>query len=83
MDEMTPLDLLAYEYSRESEAYDPHLDISVVAPSGQHVASCVGFVDRANNIAEIERICTHSDHRRRLCLCHRAHLLRPAPRPRL
>lgn len=59
------IDLLTYEYSRESNAYDPALDVSVVAPDGEHVASCVGFVDPANNISEIERVCTHMDHRRR------------------
>ena len=59
------IDLLTYEYSRESNAYDPALDVSIVAPDGQHVASCVGFVDPVNNIAEIERVCTHADHRQR------------------
>ena len=63
--EVREIDLLTYEYSRESNAYDPALDVSVVAPNGQHVASCVGFIDPANNIAEIERVCTHSDHRQR------------------
>jgi GNAT superfamily N-acetyltransferase len=61
--DVRPIDLLTYEYSRESNAYDPALDISVVAPDGQHVATCVGFLDPANNISEIERVCTHSDHR--------------------
>jgi GNAT superfamily N-acetyltransferase len=63
-DDVREIDLLTYEYSRESNAYDPALDLSVVAPDGQHVASCVGFIDAANNIAEIERVCTHSEHRR-------------------
>ena len=65
LDEVKEIDLLAYEYSRESAAYDPHLDLSVVAPDGQHVASCVGFLDHATNLAEIERICTHAAHRGR------------------
>ena len=64
-DDVREIDLLTYEYSRESNAYDPALDVSVVAPDGQHVASCVGFIDPANNISEIERVCTHMDHRRR------------------
>ena len=59
------IDLLTYEYSRESNAYDPALDISVIAPDGQHLASCVAFIDPANNISEIERVCTHMDHRQR------------------
>jgi GNAT superfamily N-acetyltransferase len=63
--DVRPIDLLTYEYSRESNAYDPALDISVVAPDGQHVATCVGFLDPVNNISEIERVCTHADHRQR------------------
>jgi GNAT superfamily N-acetyltransferase len=65
LDKVQEIDLLAYEYSRESDAYDPHFDLSVVAPDGRHAASCVGFVDPANNVAEIERICTHADYRQR------------------
>jgi GNAT superfamily N-acetyltransferase len=64
-DEVRELDLLTYEYSRESDAYDPWLDLSVTAPDGLHVAGCLGFVDPSNNIAEIERVCAHSDYRRR------------------
>jgi GNAT superfamily N-acetyltransferase len=64
-DEVREIDLLAYEYSRESNAYFADLDLSVIAPGGQHVASCVGFVDPENNISEIERVCTHADYRQR------------------
>lgn len=64
-DDVREIDLLTYEYSRESNAYDPALDISVVAPNGEHVASCLGFIDPVNKIAEIERVCTHADHRQR------------------
>lgn len=64
-DSVRDVDLWAYEYSRESHAYDPQLDISVVAPDGRHVASCVGFLDVRNSISEIERVCTHAEHRQR------------------
>lgn len=64
-DTVEEIDLWAYEYSRESPAYDPHLDVSVVAPDGWHVASCLGFVDPHNRIAEIERVCTHAEQRGR------------------
>ncbi len=65
VDGVTALDLEAYEYSRLSPAYDPWLDLSVVDPDGVHAASCLGFLDTANRISEIERVCTHSAYRRR------------------
>jgi len=37
----------------------------VVDPDGVHAASCLGFLDTANRISEIERVCTHSAYRRR------------------
>jgi GNAT superfamily N-acetyltransferase len=57
-------DLLRFEYSRESPAYDPSFDLSVVANDGTHVASCVGFNDPAYSVAEVEKICTHQGYRR-------------------
>jgi GNAT superfamily N-acetyltransferase len=62
---VTALDLDLFAYSRTAPTYDPTLDISVVAPDGEHVASCIGFPDHENAFAEIERVCTRSDHRRR------------------
>jgi ribosomal protein S18 acetylase RimI-like enzyme len=61
---VTDLNLRIYEYCRMAPIYDPTLDFSVVAPSGEHVAGCVAFVDDANSYAEIEKVCTHSAHRR-------------------
>jgi ribosomal protein S18 acetylase RimI-like enzyme len=63
--EVTDLDIWAYEYSRESPAYDAGYDLSVIDETGRHVAAAEGFVDYANSAAEVERICTHSDFRRR------------------
>ena len=62
---VTDLDLDRFAYSRTAPTYDPTLDISVVAPNGEHVASCLAFPDVENSYAEIERVCTHSAHRRR------------------
>jgi ribosomal protein S18 acetylase RimI-like enzyme len=62
--EVSELDLLMLEYSRESPAYDPALDFSVVAPDGTHAATCVGFVDHDNRAAEVEKVCTHRGYRR-------------------
>lgn len=63
-DEVTELDLLRFEYSRENPAYDPGLDFSVVTADGAHVASCVGFCDPAFGVAEVEKVCTHNQYRR-------------------
>lgn len=59
------VDLWAYAYSRECPCYFPQYDLSVINSEGKHVASCVGFVDFEHRIAEIERVCTHSDYRRK------------------
>ncbi len=62
--EVNELDLLKFEYSRESPAYDPRFDLSVITTEGIHVASCVGFNDPAYGVAEIEKVCTHQNYRR-------------------
>ncbi len=63
--EVSEFDLLKYEYNRESPCFNPRFDLSVVNRNGQHVASCVAFIDYKNNYAEIEKVCTHSEYRRR------------------
>jgi GNAT superfamily N-acetyltransferase len=63
-DRISEFDLLRFEYSRESPAYDPRFDLSVVTTAGIHVASCVGFNDPVCGMAEIEKICTHNQYRR-------------------
>ena len=62
--QVSEFDLLRFEYSRESPAYDPSFDFSVVTLEGMHVASCVGFHDPTCGVAEIEKICTHNQYRR-------------------
>lgn len=62
---VTDLHLRIFEYNRTSPIYNPALDFSVVAPDGEHVAGCIAFVDFENGYAEIEKVCTHSAHRRR------------------
>ena len=62
--EVSELDLLKFEYSRVSPAYDPALDFSVVTAEGIHAATCVGFADPANRAAEVEKVCTHRGYRR-------------------
>lgn len=63
-DVVTWLDLASHVYSQHSPAYDASLDLSVVDEQGKHLAGCVGFIDPRGAVAEIEKICTHSDYRR-------------------
>jgi N-acetylglutamate synthase-like GNAT family acetyltransferase len=63
-DQVSTLDLLKFEYNRESPAYNPAFDLSVIAADGAHVATCVGFADPAARMAEIEKVCTHARYRR-------------------
>ena len=64
-DWVSEVDLLAYEYSRECPIYDPYYDLSVVSAEGVHAASCLAFADIETRQAEVERICAHSQFRRR------------------
>ena len=64
-DAPSSFDLLRFEYSRENPCYYPNLDLSVVTEDGLQVASCVGFPDDGNRMAEIEKVCTHRQHRRK------------------
>lgn len=59
------LDYLKYEYNRESPAFLSKYDLSVVDKNGNHLSSCVAFVDYKNSCAEIEKVCTHNAYRKR------------------
>lgn len=62
---VTNIDLLAREYVHESPIYRPEFDLFVLNAQGEHVAGCEAFIDNANGVAEIERVCTRNDYRRR------------------
>lgn len=64
VDQVSNFELLRFAYSRENPAYEAAFDLSVVTPAGIHVASCVGFNDPAGSVAEVEKVCTHSQYRR-------------------
>jgi GNAT superfamily N-acetyltransferase len=49
-------------YLRTSPIYDARFDFVLVDRSGAHLSGCEAFIDRANNTAEIERVCTHAEH---------------------
>ncbi len=54
-----------YNYSQAGPIYHGETDLCVMAPDGQLVAGCEALIDAANVEADIERVCTHSDFRRR------------------
>lgn len=62
-DTLTDFDLQKYEYNRESPCFHPKFDLSIVDESGAHVSACVAFIDYKNSYAEIEKVCTHNNHR--------------------
>ncbi len=64
-DQVTELDLMKGEYSHLNPAYDPAFDLSVVTAEGMHVATCVGFNDPTCSVAEVEKVCSHNQYRRR------------------
>lgn len=63
-DVVTEFDLLRREYSLLNPDYDPELDFAVIDGSGKHVAACVGFVEPGCSMVEVEKVVTHSAHRR-------------------
>jgi len=56
---------LVYEKLREASSYSAELDISVYTPEGVAVATCTGWVDVNNKVAEIETVGTHRNYRQR------------------
>jgi len=54
-----------YSHSHEGPIYHPQTDLCVMAPDGQLVSGCEALIDAHNAQADIERVCTHSDFRRR------------------
>jgi GNAT superfamily N-acetyltransferase len=54
-----------YTYGHEGPIYHPQADLCVKAPDGQLVSGCEALIDAHNALADIERVCTHSDFRRR------------------
>lgn len=64
-EEASEFDILKYEYSRENPCYNPRFDLSVIDRTGRHLSSCAAFIDYKNNCAIIEKVCTHTDFRKR------------------
>lgn len=54
-----------YQRLRNALSYSADLDITVYSPENKAVATCTGWVDTMNNVAEIETVGTHSKYRRR------------------
>lgn len=54
-----------YNYGHQGPIYHAETDLCVVAPDGRFAAGCEALIDTHNAEADVERICTHSDFRRR------------------
>ncbi len=54
-----------YNHSHVGPMYHPQTDLCVMAPGGRFVAGCEALIDAHNREADIERVCTHSEFRRR------------------
>ncbi|EYE89169.1 hypothetical protein Q428_04115 [Fervidicella metallireducens AeB] len=58
------IDILVFDYVRESPIYNPEFDFYIMNQNGEHVCGCEAFIDYNNCTAEIERVCTHSQYRK-------------------
>jgi ribosomal protein S18 acetylase RimI-like enzyme len=54
-----------YNYGHRGPIYHAEADLCVAAPDGRFAAGCEALIDTDNAAADVERICTHSDFRRR------------------
>lgn len=64
-EEILQQELLFYHHIHHGPIYHAPADLCVMAPDGRFVAGCEALIDARNASADIERICTHSDFRRR------------------
>lgn len=51
--------------ARNNPIYHAGTDLCVLAPDGRYASGCEALIDTFNREADIERVCTHSDYRRR------------------
>lgn len=58
-------DFFAYRYVKRSPIYDPEMDLILINDKDEFIAGCEGFIDYESGLMEIERVCTHQEHRRR------------------
>ncbi|HOG45447.1 MAG TPA: GNAT family N-acetyltransferase [Anaerolineae bacterium] len=54
-----------HDHTHDGPIYHAPTDLCVMAPSGRLVAGCEALIDARNAEADIERVCTASDYRRR------------------
>jgi ribosomal protein S18 acetylase RimI-like enzyme len=54
-----------YRELQRAPGYRPDLDVCIVAPDGEYVASCIGWHDERNQIGGLEPVCTIPPYRRR------------------
>lgn len=62
---VTDEDLESVRQAQQNPAQEPACDFSVIAPDGRHASTCVGFHFHRVGAAEVEKVCTDPDFRRR------------------
>ena len=64
-EEVLAKELTFYNHNHQGPIYYPQADLCVLNETGKFVAGCEALIDARNATADVERICTHSDFRRR------------------
>lgn len=64
-DEVLQREMLFRNRLHDGPTYHAPTDLCVMAPDGRFVSGCEALIDAHNLEADIERVCTHSDFRRR------------------
>jgi GNAT superfamily N-acetyltransferase len=54
-----------YNYSNNGPLYHPDTNLNVIAPDGRFASGCEALINAPALEADIERVCTHSDFRKR------------------
>jgi GNAT superfamily N-acetyltransferase len=54
-----------FNYNMRGPLYHPDTDLYVLAPDGRFASGCEALINAAALEADVERVCTHSDFRKR------------------
>ncbi len=64
-EEVLRREMLFYNHSHAGPIYHPQTDLCVMAEDGRFASGCEALIDAWNAEADIERVCTHSNFRKR------------------
>lgn len=63
--EINAVDKLVMDHWKKTTSFNPHLLIVATNENGDCVSTCYAFIDFDNKMAEIEKVCTLSENRRK------------------